>query len=225
MPEAREDCSSVIRLFSIWCSLQLYQKCQELLAQLGPKPEDFHLCLLSFHCFTIRCGSLPLKRINMFWDIVIFWEYKDLNKIQSHWILLRSYSYLQEWLQNTFLISPELCPRGQSSAPFVGFCIFHLLSEVGVIKTRTWQLPASAHKKKKVINFFLFFCLISFYREHQTVWFCFSWTFSVINCKFVLSSTFFWGAPSKIKHISERKEGITFHCRIGGKPLVWTNSN
>lgn len=99
------------------------------------------LCLWSFHCFTVRYESLPQKRINMFWDTVIFWEWKDLNKIQSHWILLRSYGHKLSWL----LLS--CVQEDLRSAPFAGFCIFHLLSEVDVIKTRTWQIICFSTKK------------------------------------------------------------------------------
>lgn len=154
MPEAREDCLSVIRLFSIWCFSQSYQKSQELLTQLAPNPEDFHLGLWSFHCFAIRYESLPQKRINMFWNVVIFWECKDLKEIQSHWVLLRSYGCVQEWLQTLFLISSELCLRRQSLALFAEFCIFHLLSEVDVIKTRTWQIMCFS--TKNIINFYCY---------------------------------------------------------------------
>lgn len=179
MPETWKHYLYVFNLFSLCCSLQFYMKCQELLTQLSQNLEYFLLYLWSFHCCTIRCESLLKKRINIFWDTVIFSECKDLNK-QSSWTHLRIYSCFTRVGTTTFLISPKLCPRGQSSAPFAGLCIFHLLSEVDIIKKRTWKImylnPPTLPQKNQKKNLPNYWCSASshFYRKHQTVWFCFS---------------------------------------------------
>lgn len=128
MPEARKHYLYIFICYQPIFPMLFFTVLSEMLRVVysaEPKYWVFFLYLWSSHCCTIRCESLLKKRINMFWDIVLFWECKDLNiKVGT----------------TTFLISSYLCPRGQSSAPFSGLCIFHLLSEVNIIKNRTWKI-------------------------------------------------------------------------------------
>lgn len=56
--------------------LYSFIRCQDLLTQLSQNPEYFLLYLWSFRCCIIRCETLLEKRINVFWNIVIFSEYE-----------------------------------------------------------------------------------------------------------------------------------------------------